>query len=76
MITLLTGAPGAGKTAQLVEWLRTLYADRPLYVHGLNGLKLGAKRAPPPPGPRGNHCDGGPLGKDGVTFESIEICCG
>lgn len=40
MITLLTGAPGAGKTAQLVEWLRTLYADRPLYVHGLNGLTL------------------------------------
>jgi zona occludens toxin len=40
LITLLTGAPGAGKTAQLVEWLRTLYADRPLYVHGLNGLTL------------------------------------
>lgn len=40
MITLLTGAPGAGKTALLVEWLRTLYADRPLYVHGLAGLQL------------------------------------
>lgn len=40
MITLLTGAPGAGKTALLVEWLRTLYADRPLYVHGLQGLQL------------------------------------
>lgn len=40
MITLLTGVPGAGKTATLVEWLRTLYTDRPLYVHGLEGLKL------------------------------------
>ena len=40
MITLLTGAPGAGKTALLVEWLRTLYTDRPIYVHGLNGLTL------------------------------------
>jgi zona occludens toxin (predicted ATPase) len=40
VITLITGAPGAGKTALLVEWLRTLYADRPLYVHGLNGLTL------------------------------------
>jgi zona occludens toxin len=40
VITLLTGAPGAGKTAQLVEWLRTLYKDRPIYSHGLNGLKL------------------------------------
>lgn len=40
MITLITGAPGAGKTALLVEWLRTLYADRPVYVHGLNGLQL------------------------------------
>lgn len=40
MITLITGAPGAGKTALLVEWLRTLYKDRPLYVHGLNGLTL------------------------------------
>jgi zona occludens toxin (predicted ATPase) len=40
VITLLTGAPGAGKTALLVEWLRTIYADRPIYVHGLNGLLL------------------------------------
>jgi len=40
VITLLTGAPGAGKTALLVEWLRTLYADRPIFVHGLNGLTL------------------------------------
>jgi len=40
LITLITGAPGTGKTALLVEWLRTLYADRPIYAHGLNGLKL------------------------------------
>lgn len=40
MITLLTGNPGAGKTAQLVEWLRTIYTDRPLYVQGLEGLSL------------------------------------
>lgn len=39
MITLLTGAPGAGKTAELVNILSTL-GDRPLFVHGLNGLKL------------------------------------
>lgn len=40
MITLITGAPGAGKTALLVEWLRTKYKDRPIYVDGLEGLTL------------------------------------
>lgn len=40
MITLLTGAPGTGKTAALVDLLRTVGADRPLFVFGLNGLKL------------------------------------
>lgn len=40
MITLLTGAPGTGKTAALVDLLRTIGADRPLFVFGLNGLKL------------------------------------
>lgn len=39
MITLLTGAPGTGKTAHLVELLMGIQ-DRPLYVHGLNGLTL------------------------------------
>lgn len=40
MITLITGAPGVGKTALLVEWLRTIYKDRPIYVDGLEGLTL------------------------------------
>lgn len=41
MITLLTGAPGAGKTAHLVELLLGLVEEgRPLYVHGLNGLTI------------------------------------
>ena len=33
MITLLTGMPGAGKTAAMVDILRKLGADRPLFVH-------------------------------------------
>lgn len=42
MITLFTGAPGAGKTAALVDALMTTpeYAGRPLFVHGLDGLCL------------------------------------
>jgi zona occludens toxin len=40
MITLLTGAPGAGKTAELVNLLVDLADERPLFVHGLNGLRL------------------------------------
>jgi len=40
MITLFTGSPGAGKTASLVDYLSKLEKDRPLYVDGLNGLKL------------------------------------
>lgn len=40
MITLITGAPGAGKTAALVDLLRGLSQTRPLFVQGLNGLKL------------------------------------
>lgn len=39
MITLLTGAPGSGKTAALVDLLRQVGKDRPLYVYGLNGYK-------------------------------------
>lgn len=38
MITLFTGSPGAGKTASLVHYLSTLVGDRPLYVHGQNGV--------------------------------------
>lgn len=40
MITLFTGAPGAGKTAALVDLLSKLEGDRPIFVDGLNGLKL------------------------------------
>lgn len=40
MITLFTGMPGAGKTAALVQLLSELPGDRPIYVDGLEGLKL------------------------------------
>jgi len=40
VITLLTGNPRSGKTALLVEWLRTIYKDRPVYMQGLDGLTL------------------------------------
>ena len=40
MITLFTGAPGSGKTAALVDLLSQLVGSRPLYVCGLDGLKL------------------------------------
>lgn len=33
MITLITGMPGAGKTAAMIDILRDLGADRPLFVH-------------------------------------------
>lgn len=33
MITLFTGIPGAGKTASMIEFLRNLPGDRPLFVH-------------------------------------------
>ncbi len=33
MITLITGMPGAGKTAAMIDILRELGADRPLFVH-------------------------------------------
>jgi len=33
MITLLTGMPGAGKTAAMVDLVRQLSRDRPLFVH-------------------------------------------
>ena len=40
MITLFTGAPGAGKTAALVHLLMTEYQGRPVFVDGLDGLLL------------------------------------
>lgn len=40
MITLITGAPGAGKTAALVSMLEELGKDRTIYVHGIPDLKI------------------------------------
>ena len=40
MITLITGAPGAGKTAALVQLLTEIGQNRALYVHGIPDLKL------------------------------------
>lgn len=40
MITVITGTPGAGKTALAVDLLLREYADRPLFIDNLNGLKL------------------------------------
>lgn len=39
MITLITGAPGAGKTAALVDLLGT-FKDRPIYCDGIPELQL------------------------------------
>lgn len=39
MITLITGAPGAGKTAALVSMLAELGKDRAIYAHGIPDLK-------------------------------------
>lgn len=40
MITLITGAPGAGKTAALVSMLQELGKDRAIYAHGIPDLKI------------------------------------
>lgn len=41
MITLLTGSPGAGKTAQAAAWIEeACKAGRAVFVYGLEGLKL------------------------------------
>lgn len=41
MITLITGAPGTGKTAYLVSLLLSNeYKDRPLYVYGIPELRV------------------------------------
>lgn len=40
MITLITGAPGAGKTAALVSMLGELGKDRVIYAHGIPDLKI------------------------------------
>lgn len=40
MITLITGAPGAGKTAALVSLLVDLAKDRTVYCHGIPDLAI------------------------------------
>lgn len=40
MITLITGAPGAGKTSALVSILADLKGQRAVYVHGIPDLKI------------------------------------
>ncbi|MCQ8130463.1 zonular occludens toxin domain-containing protein [Methylomonas rivi] len=40
MITLITGTPGAGKTAWTVQELTRLPAQRKVYVHGIPQLKI------------------------------------
>lgn len=40
MLTLVTGAPGTGKTAAVVDLITQLGKERALYVHGLDGLSL------------------------------------
>ena len=40
MLTLITGAPGAGKTAALVSMLKELGKERELWVNGIPDLKI------------------------------------
>lgn len=40
MITLITGAPGAGKTSAMVDMIRTEYKDRPCFVSGIPDFQL------------------------------------
>ena len=40
MITLITGAPGTGKTNALVSLLAELSKERTIYVHGIPDLKI------------------------------------
>lgn len=40
MITLITGAPGAGKSAALVSLLKELAPGRTIYAHGIPDLKI------------------------------------
>lgn len=49
MITLITGAPGIGKTACTVSMIMDgLFGDRPLFVDGIPGLKLPHFPSPEP----------------------------
>jgi zona occludens toxin len=40
MLTLVTGTPGAGKTAWTVQELTRLPSQRKIYVHGIPELKI------------------------------------
>lgn len=40
MLTIVTGAPGAGKTCAMVSLMMSELAGRPLYVDGVDGLTL------------------------------------
>lgn len=40
MLTLITGAPGSGKSAALVSLISELGKDRPLFVNGIPDLKI------------------------------------
>ena len=40
MITLITGTPGAGKTAWTVQELTRLPSQRKIYIHGVPELKI------------------------------------
>lgn len=44
MITLITGTPGAGKTAWTVQELTRLPSQRKVYIHGVPDLKLAHER--------------------------------
>lgn len=47
MITLITGAPGAGKTALAVATLLQEAGDRPIFVMGIPDLKIPHQPTPP-----------------------------
>lgn len=47
MIVLVTGQPGSGKTAYVVDWLLDQQKERPLFVMGIPELKIEHQPVPP-----------------------------
>lgn len=47
MIILVTGQPGSGKTAYVVDWLLDQQKDRPLFCMGIPELKVDHQPVPP-----------------------------
>ncbi|MBI3145636.1 MAG: AAA family ATPase, partial [Pseudogulbenkiania sp.] len=47
MITVITGTPGAGKTALAVKMLKELEGNRPIFTMGIPELKLDHQPVPP-----------------------------